>query len=137
MAESPISILRTNDGASFSNGTLTRNSDQKLHQPEASPLKSISPVEQGLRTLTFDPLVTPALEPHSVLLRSAHLLKSIFYIFRCYTSFGAVKKIKYGSDGLTFSRSDLHEITEAGKFIWADQPFGSFVFDGGDGEKKI
>lgn len=118
------------------NEVLTTNSDNNP-QPEAPEVEPISQIEQGLQDFTFEPSVTPALDTHSVLFRSAYLLKSIFHIFRSYTSFGAVKTVNTGNGALSFSRSNFHETTESGKFIWADQPFGGIAFDEEDGEKNF
>lgn len=137
MADSPISttLLRSEDVDS-GNEVLTANSDNNP-EPEASHVEPISQVEQGLQDFTFELSVTPTLDPHSVLLRSAHLLKSIFHIFRSYTSFGAVETVNTGNGAISFSRSNFRETTETGKFIWADQPFGSIAFDGEDDEKNF
>lgn len=138
MADSPSTMpIPSNESADSNNEVLTPTSKESLHQPEASAVQPISSIEQGLQTLTFEPQVTTAFEPHSALLRSAHLLKSIFHIFRCYTSFGAVETVSHGDGALSFSRSNFHETTETGKFIWADQPFGSIAFDGEDGENDL
>ena len=82
-------------------------------------------VEEGLQNFTLGPSVAATHDAHPELLRSANLLKSIFHIYRSYTSFGAVNKVNVEDGTLFFSRSDFLETTKNGTFIWASQPFST------------
>ncbi|TID22642.1 hypothetical protein E2P81_ATG01768 [Venturia nashicola] len=136
-ASSTTTSHSMNEDAESNHEVLTTNSGKHPHRPEASPLEPISLIERDIQNLTMETPGTPALDPHSILLRSAHLLKSVFHIFRCYTSFGAIETVNHGNGALSFSRSSLEETTATGKFIWVEQPFGRIAFDGEDGEKDL